>query len=90
MFDIYKLKYIGSVPFIEGYIYKNYTVTVSKESGYLLISLCPHGATLLGQDEICGILSYLGFNPAAPYEHKVVQHIGDPSLGDTNYYLQKV
>ena len=91
MFQAYKMKMRNTPYPVRAYTYKNCSIGVSKDSENLTISICAHGvpiATLPDKEEIDGILAYLGMDLNAPYGHRVFEHVGDPSFGNTHYYSQ--
>ena len=93
MFQAYRMKLVkNNYPGIRSYRYQNCSIAVSKEDGKLEISIAPHDyekePSLPEKDELNGILSYLGFNPDAPYETYQVEHRGIRGFGNTHYFVQ--
>ena len=91
MFQAYKMKFRGSVPFTQphtkAYTYKNCSILVTKGDS-MTISICPHyDLPFPDEEETNEILSYLGMDPYSPYSFYIVQH-PDVQRGDTRYFVQ--
>ena len=54
-----------------------------------VVSVCCHtGNKPLPEDETGGLLRYFGFDTKKHIETSISQHVGDPTFGDTHYYVQ--
>ena len=86
------------VPGIKSYMYKTYTVCASVmppraalEMPMRTVSICDHtGKSTIPQEELHGILEYCGMNLSLPIHRQTVKHVGIPSFGDSQYYIQPV
>ena len=56
-----------------------------------VVSVCCHtGNISLPEDETDGLLRYFGFDTKKHIKTTISQHVGDPTFGDTHYYVQKL
>ena len=84
-------------PGIKSYMYKTYTVCASVmppraalEMPMRTVSICDHaGKNTISREEY-GILEFCGINLSFPINLKTVKHVGDPTFGDSQYYIQPV
>ena len=85
-------------PGIKSYMYKTYTVCASVmppraalEMPMRTVSICDHtGKSTIPQEELHGILEFCGMNLSLPIHRQTVKHVGIPSFGDSQYYIQPV
>ncbi|MBQ6481055.1 MAG: hypothetical protein IJI45_08060 [Anaerolineaceae bacterium] len=83
---------------IKSYMYKTCTVCASIMPPRAAIgmpmrtvSICDHtGKNTIPQEELHGILEFCGINLNLPIRTETVKHYGDPSFGDSQYYIQAV
>lgn len=89
---------------VQYYIYKMNSVVMSidphdKENNEsettvvfpdIVISVSSHFARPLPEDEVSGLLHYLGFDTAVPVRRRTVRHPEDPTVGNTEYYIQQM
>ena len=86
------------VPGIKSYMYKTCTVCSSVtpartalDKPMRTVSICDHtGKNTISREELCGILEFCGINLNFPINLKTVKHVGDPTFGDSQYYIQPV
>ena len=86
------------VPGLKSYRYKTYTVCVSvsparaaSEQSFRAVSICDHtGKNRIAQDDLNGIREYCGIDLKRPIQTHTCRHIGDPTFGDSQYYIQPV
>lgn len=85
-------------PGIKSYMYKTYTVCASVtrprsalEMPMRTISICDHaGKNEIPQEDLRGILEFCGINLNMPIHRETLKHMGDPTFGDSQYYIQPI
>ena len=83
---------------LKGYRYKTCTVCVSVSpprtaSGpsQRVVSICDHtGKNYMSPEDLEGILMFCGIDTDRPIQMRTSKHIGDPSFGDSQYYIQPI
>lgn len=85
-------------PGLKSYRYKTYTVCASvkpartaAETPMKVVSICGHaGNKAIPEEELNGILEFCGMNLNMPIHRETLKHVGDPTFGDSQYYIQPV
>ena len=86
------------VPGLKSYSYKTYTVCISVsqartafEQSLRAVSICDHtGKNKIPREDLNGILEFCGIDLKRPIQTHTCRHIGDPTFGDSQYYIQPV
>ncbi len=85
-------------PGLKSYLYKTYTVCASvnsprtaTERPMKVVSICGHaGKKGIPEEELNGILEFCGMNLNKPIHRETLKYVGDPTFGDSQYYIQPV